>query len=92
MSEKKDDEAPVVKRAQRELVQFRLLPQKSWLGGVCSALAYKLGLPTWLVRLIWAVAVLCYGTGALLYVILWVFVPNADRVPKDYAERTGDTE
>jgi phage shock protein PspC (stress-responsive transcriptional regulator) len=29
-----------------------------------------------LVRVLWAVAVLCAGTGGLLYIILWIAVPE----------------
>ncbi|HSD12558.1 MAG TPA: PspC domain-containing protein [Patescibacteria group bacterium] len=85
-----NDLKALVKRGKRELVQFRLLDGPGWLGGVCAAVAYRLGLPTWLVRLAWGALALFYGTGVLLYLLLWFFVPNAPRTPADYTRRTGD--
>jgi phage shock protein PspC (stress-responsive transcriptional regulator) len=52
----------------------------SWLGGVCGGLAPATGLPAWLVRLIFALLVVCGGTGLLLYVLLWILVPQDDGV------------
>ncbi len=52
----------------------------SWLGGVCGGLAPATGLPAWLCRLIFALLVVCGGTGVLLYVLLWILVPNEDGV------------
>ena len=80
----------LARRAQRELVQFRLLSGPGWLGGVCAAIAYRLSLPTWLVRLVWGGLAFFYGTGVVLYLILWFLVPEASRTPKDYTSRTGD--
>ena len=69
---------------------FRLLPGKGWFGGVCAGLAYWLGLPLWLVRLVWGVAFFVYGVGLVPYLVLWMVVPNA-AAPADYGERTGDS-
>ena len=52
----------------------------SWLGGVCGGLAPATGLPSWLLRLIFALLVVCGGTGLLLYVLLWILVPQDDGV------------
>ena len=49
-----------------------------WLGGVCGGLAPATGLPAWLWRLIFLALVVCGGTGALLYVLLWILVPKED--------------
>ncbi|MES1161532.1 MAG: PspC domain-containing protein [Rhizobacter sp.] len=51
-----------------------------WLGGVCGGLATITGLATWVWRLIFALLVLCGGTGVLVYVLLWIFVPEEDRL------------
>lgn len=72
------------------LKSFRLLPQKEWIGGVCAGLAYWLGAPLWLVRLVWGAAFFFYGVGLIPYLLLWIFVPNAGNLPADYAQRTGD--
>jgi phage shock protein C len=47
-----------------------------WLGGVCGGLAPATGLPAWLWRLIFLALVACGGTGLVLYVLLWILVPN----------------
>ena len=52
----------------------------SWLGGVCGGLAPATGLPAWLCRLIFALLILCGGTGLLLYVLMWILVPKDDGV------------
>jgi phage shock protein PspC (stress-responsive transcriptional regulator) len=72
------------------LKNLRCIPDKGWFGGVCAGLAYWLGLPLWLVRLAWGAAGFFYGLGITLYLLLWIFVPNAEEVPADYGRRTGD--
>jgi phage shock protein PspC (stress-responsive transcriptional regulator) len=47
-----------------------------WLGGVCGGLARFTGLEAWAVRLLFALALLFAGTGALIYLLLWIFVPQ----------------
>lgn len=47
-----------------------------WLSGVCGGLARFTGLASWAVRLLFAGALLCAGTGALIYLLLWIFVPQ----------------
>jgi len=46
-----------------------------WLGGVCGGLARSTGLESWVWRLIFAVLFLFGGTGLLIYLLLWIFVP-----------------
>jgi len=45
------------------------------LGGVCAGLADYLDLDVTLVRVLWALAVFCGGTGLLLYAVLWIVLP-----------------
>ncbi|QPF71639.1 PspC domain-containing protein [Roseateles sp. DAIF2] len=47
-----------------------------WLGGVCGGLARFTGLESWALRLLFALALLCAGTGALIYLLMWIFVPQ----------------
>jgi phage shock protein PspC (stress-responsive transcriptional regulator) len=47
-----------------------------WLGGVCAGVARLLGVESWLMRLIVVVLALFGGTGILIYLLLWIFVPN----------------
>jgi phage shock protein C len=46
-----------------------------WLGGVCGGLSNFSGIDTWLWRLLFALMVICAGTGLLLYVLMWILVP-----------------
>lgn len=47
------------------------------LGGVCAGIANYFGFsPVWL-RLIWAMSFFAFGTGAILYLILWLIIPKA---------------
>ncbi|MFC5513732.1 PspC domain-containing protein [Massilia jejuensis] len=48
-----------------------------WLGGVCGGLAGTLGMDAWVWRLVFAVfTILTSGFGALVYLLLWIFVPE----------------
>ncbi len=46
-----------------------------WIGGVCGGLAQVTGLASWFWRLVFALLLLCGGTGLLMYLLMWVFVP-----------------
>lgn len=65
-------------------------PEIGWLGGVCSGLAYFFGIPLWIVRLTWALLFFGAGAGGIVYVLLWIFLPVWDSVPKDFFKVTGD--
>ena len=47
------------------------------IAGVCAGLADYFDLDPTIVRVVWLLAVLCVGTGLLLYVILWIVLPLA---------------
>jgi phage shock protein C len=47
-----------------------------WIGGVCGGLGTATGVESWLWRLAFAVLLLFGGFGGLLYILLWIFVPN----------------
>jgi phage shock protein C len=48
------------------------------IGGVCGGLGEHTDLPSWAWRVIFCVAVLYFGVGLLLYLLLWVFIPATD--------------
>jgi phage shock protein C len=54
---------------------LRLSANDKWLGGVCGGLARATGLESWVWRLIFAVLFLFGGTGLVVYLLLWIFVP-----------------
>ena len=47
-----------------------------WIGGVCGGIAPTLGLESWVLRLLIAVLTLFGGIGVLVYLLLWIFVPQ----------------
>lgn len=47
-----------------------------WLGGVCAGLGAATGLETWIWRLLFTVLALFGGTGLVVYILLWIFVPE----------------
>ena len=46
-----------------------------WLGGVCGGIAQSSGIASWLWRLVFSALVLCAGTGILIYLLMWIFLP-----------------
>ena len=71
---------------------FRRLPTVGWIGGVCAGVAYSIGAPTWIIRMLWvALTFFGMGSGILMYLLLWIFVPTLNFTPPDYVQRTGDT-
>lgn len=50
----------------------------AWLGGVCGGLEPFTGVAAWVWRLIFVALALCGGTGVVLYLLLWIFVPRAN--------------
>ena len=47
-----------------------------WIGGVCGGVAVLTGVDTWIWRLLLALLAIFGGTGVLLYILLWIFVPS----------------
>ena len=47
-----------------------------WIGGVCGGVAVMTGVESWIWRLILVGLALFGGTGVVLYVLLWIFVPS----------------
>ena len=48
------------------------------LGGVCGGIARATGIASWAVRLVFALMAICAGTGVLLYVLMWILVPEEE--------------
>lgn len=47
-----------------------------WLGGVCGGIARMTGLAAWIWRLLFTLLLLCAGSGLIVYLLLWIFVPE----------------
>ena len=66
---------------------FRDMDSKT-IGGVCSGLAAFLNIDITLVRILALLALLLWGTGLLVYLVLWIVVPPA-RTPAEKCEMRG---
>jgi len=44
--------------------------------GVCAGIAEYFGIDPTIIRLIWLIALLAYGTGMLAYIICWIVIPE----------------
>ncbi|MGH8855573.1 MAG: PspC domain-containing protein [Telluria sp.] len=47
-----------------------------WLGGVCGGLAPSTGIESWVWRLMFVAFTIFFGFGILVYLLLWIFVPE----------------
>ncbi|MBI9040665.1 PspC domain-containing protein [Lutibacter sp.] len=52
--------------------------EDKFLGGVCAGLAHYFGIDALWVRILWLVLVFSFGTGILIYAILWILIPVAE--------------
>ena len=48
------------------------------LAGVCSGIAEYLDLDPTLIRIAWALIVLCFGTGLLVYIVAALIMPESN--------------
>jgi phage shock protein C len=46
------------------------------LGGVCSGLSESFKIDITIVRILWLFMLLSWGSGLLLYIILWIVLPE----------------
>jgi phage shock protein PspC (stress-responsive transcriptional regulator) len=51
-----------------------------WIAGVCAGLGQRFGLPPTLVRVLFLLSCLLPGPQFLVYIALWILVPNEDKV------------
>ena len=68
------------------LNQFRRSTSDKWIGGVCGGLAALSNIPAWSWRILFLLTVLLHGIGAIIYILLWIFVPIQLNVPQPVAE------
>ena len=54
---------------------FRRSSSDRWVAGVCGGLAKSTGMESWLWRLLFCMLILFGGTGLLVYLFAWIFVP-----------------
>jgi phage shock protein PspC (stress-responsive transcriptional regulator) len=59
-----------------ELNALRRSRTDRWVSGVCGGLALVSGVESWVWRLVFALFTLTFGFGAVIYLLLWIFVPE----------------
>ena len=47
------------------------------IGGVCAGIAEYFNIDPTIVRVIWLILALVYGTGLLAYLVCWAVIPNS---------------
>lgn len=60
------------------------------LGGVCGGLGAHTPIPAWLWRVLFCVLVFFVGSGALVYVILWICLPEEKPSPPPASPPTSE--
>jgi phage shock protein PspC (stress-responsive transcriptional regulator) len=56
--------------------RLRLSNGDKWIAGVCGGVASVTGVEAWIWRLIFVLGLFAGGFTAVLYIILWIFVPR----------------
>ncbi|MCB1981071.1 MAG: PspC domain-containing protein [Rhodoferax sp.] len=67
-----DEPAP----GMREINRLRRSRSDRWIGGVCGGVAQLTGVDAWIWRLLVTLLALFGGTGLVIYLLLWIFVPS----------------
>jgi phage shock protein PspC (stress-responsive transcriptional regulator) len=70
---------PPAHRLADEVNRFRRSRGERWLAGICGGLAARTGFDPWVWRLMFVLLFFFAGSGILLYLLLWVFVPEESR-------------
>ncbi|WP_200213634.1 PspC domain-containing protein [Micromonospora coerulea] len=65
----------------RKLVRPR---QGRMLAGVCAGLAQRFGTSAGMIRLLFLLSLLLPGTQVIVYLVLWILMPNEDRYDTRY--------
>jgi phage shock protein C len=59
-----------------EFNALRRSKRDRWLGGVCGGLAIASGIDAWVWRLVFTLFTITFGFGAVIYLLMWIFVPE----------------
>ena len=62
-------------RGSAAINRLRRSASDRWLGGVCGGVAALTGIEAWVWRLMLVAQALFAGTGVVMYLLLWIFVP-----------------
>lgn len=76
------EEVPPVQEVPRRLFRD---PDDKKLGGVCAGISHYFDWdPVWL-RIVWALLAIFYGVGIIIYIILWLVIPEAKTLSEKMA-------
>ena len=59
-----------------EVKKLRRSNSDRWLGGVCGGLGRASGIESWVWRLIFILCVMFAGFGFLIYILMWLLIPE----------------
>ena len=62
----------------QEFNRLRRSRNDRWLGGVCGGLGRASGMEAWIWRLDFVLFTLTFGFGVVIYLLLWIFVPDEE--------------
>ncbi len=69
------DQAGVPPEPVSALNKLRRSRSDKWLGGVCAGIGQVSGIEPWIWRLMFVLLFMFGGTGLVVYLLLWIFVP-----------------
>lgn len=61
-----------------KIKKFYRDPDRKVVGGVAAGVASYFGVDLGVVRFLWVLSILLFGTGFLIYIVLWVIAPTAN--------------
>lgn len=56
--------------------RLRLSDSDKWIAGVCGGIAAITGVESWIWRLLFVLGLFAGGVTAVLYIVLWIFIPR----------------
>jgi phage shock protein C len=66
--------------AKNWLQNYTRSQKDRWIGGVCGGLGEHTPVPSWTWRVLFTLFLLFWGTGLLLYILLWIFAPQKQKI------------
>ena len=66
---------PATAASASAINRLRRSRSDKWLGGVCAGIGQVSGIEPWIWRLMFVLLFMFGGTGLVVYLLLWIFVP-----------------
>ncbi len=79
LSDKEQEPSKVVEPKQDVYKQLRRDPNHKTIGGVCAGIANYFGIDMMIPRILFLVAFFMFGTGILVYIIMWIVIPEGSK-------------